>query len=82
MLYNLNLNQKAIIESGFDIDVKDSIIMMYIKMRMSNQDSKKITRKNSVYVRVAYSQFIKNLPILKIKSKRAMSRRLYKLEEL
>lgn len=81
MRYNLFINQKAIIESGMDIDIYDAHILSFISQWIKSKDVKKVTFDNEDYFWISYKLIIDNLPLLKMK-KDTVYRRLKRMSEM
>jgi hypothetical protein len=80
MKYSFTVNQKAIVESGLDLDLHDACIMAFLN---SFALSPKIEKKfigNKVYCWFQYAHILTNLPLLKMQ-KDAVYRRLKNLCE-
>lgn len=78
MQYNININQKAILEiskkTGVKLGLKHaSIIDFYLKFRNSKKAKTKIFEEKE-YVWISYSLILGNLPLLEIKSKDVLAR--------
>lgn len=86
MKYNININQKALIELSSDMDVFDASILEYIKS-MCSSSSEKIEDKrikdehNNIWTWIDLGGVMKDMPLLQIKSKGAITRRIQKIEK-
>lgn len=79
MNYTINIDQKAIHESGLDIDIKDAIIIDFIKTMPGSVKIEKKLIDNDLYFWVSYQYIIDQNPLLGIKSKDGVYRRILKL---
>lgn len=88
MKYTLIINQKALQEIAPELDAIDAIILDYLIHFCSADDAKiaKMTMeaggKSERYTWISYAQLLRELPILKIKTKGAISRRVSKIEDM
>jgi len=85
MKYNININQLALYKSG--LDLKDCAILEYIK-GWFNADDKKVKQlvisENGYdyrYIWINFNTLIKDMPLLGIKQKASISKRLAKIEK-
>lgn len=81
MKYNIYINQRSIVENWFNLDLTDCAIMDYVKDFPAISKVRRINIWGVEYFWIHYETFIKEMPLLKISSKRSLSRRLDKLVE-
>lgn len=82
MNYNIFINQKAIVESNIDLDIKDAAILDIMRGLAISNSIDKILVGNDVYFWMKSSMVIKENPILGIKSPDGLYRRLIKLSDM
>lgn len=88
MYYNININQKAIVEFNLDneikLDLADAFIIEYLQKQSTSQFAKRNFKiiNNEVYYLLNYENIIKQLPLLNIDTKDAIGRRIKKLKNL
>lgn len=82
MKWNININQKAIVDLGIDIDVIDASILDQCFNYSHDEGIAKIFLRDKVYYWFDYNQVIRQLPLLKIKSKDSVYRRFKKMTEV
>lgn len=87
MKYTVSFNQKAITELSPTLDVYDAVILDYL-IHFCASDNKKIKRltiqeagNSCKYTWMNFNYLIKELPILKIKGKATISRKLEKIQK-
>lgn len=87
MKYTLIINQLAMQEIAPELDAIDGIILDYL-IHFCRADDAKVARltieeagKSERYTWINFQQLIRELPILKIKTKGAISRRVLKIEK-
>ena len=81
MKYNININQKAIIDNWFNLDIIDCAILNYIQDFAKSNKIIKIIYDWQEYFWIQYEHFIKEMPLLWIKNKQALKRRIDKIVE-
>jgi len=79
MKYNILINQKAIIDSGLDIDIVDVAIFDCIYSLMQSASCRQMTINNVTYYWISTSLIISELPMLGIKSRQGVIKRIEKL---
>ena len=79
MKYNININQKAIIDNWFNLDIIDCAILNYIQDFAKSNKIIKIIYDWQEYFWIQYEHFIKEMPLLWIKNKQALKRRIDKI---
>ena len=81
MEFNLNVNQKALIESAGDTPVNANIafIITFIFRWVNKPSTQTIEEDNVIYYWVSHSLLIKEMPILGIKSKKGIAKILDRL---
>lgn len=78
MKYNININQKALAET--DLDFADAAILDYLIVYCNSRNTKIVSKKDDNNMTwVSYSSIIRDLPMLRIKSKSVISKRINKL---
>ena len=77
--YNININQKAIIENGLDINLTCAAIFDFIYNFISSGSSTSINIEGLQYYWVSYQYIIDSMPLLGIKNKETISRNIKKL---
>lgn len=79
MKYNININQLAL--SDGELDLIDSAILDYLYF-ICNSKNKKISDKRiNGYTWVQYQRMINDMPLLRINSRGAITRRIHKIEK-
>ena len=79
MKYNIIINQFAIVKSGIDIDITDAAILDCIVGFFNSKRCASVTDEFGVYYWVSHQNIIDNLPLLNIKSKSGIKKRIEKL---
>lgn len=79
MKYNIHIPQKEAIMISEDLDIIDMAIFDFIQYFSSTNSCRKIYEDDFVYFWIAYDLIIDEMPILKIKTKDAIYRRIQKL---
>jgi hypothetical protein len=79
MKYSININQKAIIENWFNLDLIDCAIIDYIKDFSWTWKMIKTIIDGQEYFWIQYEHFIKEMPLLWIKNKQALKKRIDKI---
>lgn len=82
MKFNIHINQKSIVDNKIDIDLKDAVILDYLKMMPLSEKIKKIVYEDRVYFWVSYKHLIQQNPLLGIKAVDSLYRRLTRLVEI
>lgn len=80
MKYNININQIKILEIAPDIDIKEATILDYLITICNSKNSKIAQKRQWGFTWINYSKLISDLPLLKIKSKWAISPKIQNLE--
>lgn len=80
MLYNININQKAIIDNGWDLNLNELAVLSVIALFYNSDNCVKIRVKGLEYGWVSYSLIKDELPLLKDLSKDRIYRYVKKLE--
>jgi uncharacterized phage protein (TIGR02220 family) len=81
MKYNININQKAIIESNIDIDAIDAIILHSCMTFAHKSKCLKMEYHGKIYYWFSHDMLVEELPLLRIK-KDSVYRRMKKMCEL
>ena len=79
MKFNILIDQRVVVENFPDLDLKDAVILNFIKDFSHSSYAQTKLYKGKVYYWVSYALVIKNLPLLKIKTHDAIYRRFLKL---
>lgn len=86
MKFNVNINQKALAEQPDDYDLTDGGLLdffwYYCNSKNPKIASKRIEEEGEIYTWVDYGMITKEMPLIKIKSKAGISKRIKRLEEL
>jgi len=84
MKYFITINQRAIIENGLDqkTDITDWVIIDYLKDWFFSGGAKRKTFNEKEYVWINYAKLIEDLPLINIKSKSGITKRIKKLVDL
>ena len=79
MKYTITINQKAVIDNWLDLDLVDCAVYDYLHSRVLAK--KKVIKiiDDREYFRIQYEHFINEMPLLWIKNKQSLSRRIDKL---
>lgn len=81
MKYNININQRAAVENGFDLDVIDLAIFDFIKDFGGSPSCTQLHTDEGLYMWISHKLIINNLPLIGIKSTQGIIRRIDKLVE-
>ncbi|MFG6426052.1 MAG: hypothetical protein K1W14_06605 [Muribaculaceae bacterium] len=79
MKWNININQKAAVDNGLNVDIIDLAIYDFIKSFINSRNCNKIDTPDGVFYRISHAAIIEQMPLLGIKSKRAIVYRINKL---
>lgn len=79
MKYSIKINQKAIIDNWFDLDVIDGAILNYIEDFSKSSKLRKTIIEWVEYFRIQYEHMIEEMPMLWIKNRQALRKRVNKL---
>ena len=79
MKYNININQKEL--SKTNLDLVDCAILDYIRIMCASQNDKIIKKRIDGYTWISYSRIMEDMPLLRIKSKGAISKRIKSIKE-
>lgn len=79
MKYNININQKAIVDNRFDLDLIDAAILDFIHSWVIEDTIKKKELNGITYYWLDYKYMTIQMPMLGIKSKDGIYRRLKKM---
>lgn len=79
MKFSININQKAIVDSGFNLDMVDAAILDFLKDWVYNGKIKKIELHGNSFYWLDYGNLIREMPLLGIKSKDGLYRRFKKM---
>ena len=82
MIYNININQKELANSTMDL--VDSAILNYLiivcNSKNENIAEQRVFDNENIYTPIDFNKIIKNNPLLRIKSKGALTPRIKKIE--
>lgn len=81
MKYNININQKSIIDNKLGLDIIDASIVDFLHVFSLSSDIIKVTFENDVYFYFSHKKIVDDMPILDLK-KDSVYRRLKKICEL
>ena len=81
MKYSITINQLAIVQSGFDLDLVDGAIFDMLSAYTNSTSCKKKTSGDAIYFNVPYQKVIEELPICGLKTPDSVYRRFKKLEQ-
>ena len=79
MKFNININQKATIENFTNqLDLSDMAVYSYCRDIISSPSKslKRIVVNEQIYTWINYNHLIREMPLLRLKSKRSLLRRL------
>lgn len=79
MKYNIIVNQFAIVESGIDIDIIDAAILDCMVAFFNSKRCVSMTDDFGTFFWVSHQNIIDNLPLINIKSKSGIKKRIEKL---
>ncbi len=79
MQYTISINQKAIIDGWFKIDLIDAAIIDYCRNYFLSPEIVKYIEGNDVFFWIEYSHLLQEMPLLGITSKDVLGRRLRNL---
>lgn len=79
MQYTLSINQFACVRGGFDLDLVDLAIFDFVSRYTHAPEVSKISENARTYYWVAYQKIIDEMPILGLKTKDAVYRRVRRL---
>ena len=77
--YTILINQFSVIENGFDLDIIDLALFDYIKDFSGSNSCSKIATPEGTYFWLSHSKIIQDMPLLKIKTKTGIIKRLSNL---
>jgi hypothetical protein len=82
--YSITIPQLGVVANHLldKTDVLDWIVLDYVRSFVSSKRAKAITKEGKRFVWINYVHLRKSLPIIKVKSKHALSRRVQKLAKL
>jgi hypothetical protein len=81
MKYTILINQKALVDNGFNIDLTDAAILNYFVDFMFTGKMQTIVYGNDLYYRVSYAEVLRQMPLLRTKEKDSVYRRFKRLSE-
>ena len=79
MQYTLTINQRAVIENGWDVDISDLAILDYIAHFAHCPSCVKMELNGSVYYMISHQLIIQELPILGVKTGAGIINKINKL---
>lgn len=77
--WNIQINQKAIIDNQLNINLIDATIFDFIYNFIASDNAEKIIKEEKTYYWISYQYIIDALPLLEINNKRTISRHIQKL---
>lgn len=77
--YDIFINQFACVENGFDLDLIDLAIFCYIKDFSGTNECLKMHTPEGIYFWISHSKLLEEMPLLKIKTKQGLIKRIDKL---
>lgn len=80
MKYSISINQKAVIDAGFDLDLVDMAIFDMLTAYTNSTACRKMNEGAVIYFNVPYQTVIEELPLAKITKPDSVYRRFQKLE--
>jgi hypothetical protein len=80
MKFNILINQKAVIDAGFDLDIVDLAIFELLKDFSLTNQCKKMTEGDTVYFLFNWKLVNNQLPIIGLNSRQAVFKRMEKLK--
>ena len=78
MKYNININQLALFETA--LDMQDSAILDYLYFICSSKNKKIVAQRIDDWTWVNYKALMVDMPLLRIKAKSSISKRIKKIE--
>lgn len=79
MKYNIYVNQYAIVKEGIDIDIIDAAILDCMASFFHSSRCVSISDENGTYYWISHNSIIEDLPLINIKSKSGIKKRIEKL---
>lgn len=79
MKFNIQINQKAIIDNRLPIDLKDAAILNYIYDFANNGCMRSKEYQGNIFYWIGYKHLLDEMPLLGIKKKDSLYRRLMKM---
>lgn len=79
--YSISINQRALSIIAPKIDIKEAVILYYISQLAESKSEKINNKKVEGYLWVDYGTLLKNMPLLKIKNKNTLVKKIKNLEE-
>jgi hypothetical protein len=80
MKYNILINQKAVIDNNFDLDIVDLAILDFIKDFGHSQKCERILTTEGEYFWISHKLIIEEMPLLRITTKAGIIKRIENLE--
>ena len=77
--WNININQKAIIENKLNINFTDAAIFDFVYNFIASGNATSISIEGKLYHWIAYKYIINSMPLLEIKNKEVIARHIQKL---
>lgn len=81
MKYSIKIDQKAVVDAGYDLDLTDMAIFDVLSVYTNSTKCKRMNEGGDVFFNVPYQIIIDELPIAKIKKTDSVYRRFLKLEQ-
>ena len=76
MQYSININQRAVIENGLDLDLLDMAVFDFIVKFSHSENCIKISAGGAVYYMISHALIIEQLPMLRIKTSNGILNRI------
>lgn len=81
MKYNIHINQIKIVELAPEIEIKEAVILDYLILICNSLNEKIISKRKDWFTWINYTRMISDLPLLRIKSKWAITPKIKNLEK-
>lgn len=81
MIYNIEINQFAVIESGLDLDLTDIAILDFIRKFVGSSKAVRVDMKDGTYTWISHKLIMEEMPIIGIATERGIRKRLQKLQD-
>jgi len=79
MKYNININQRSVVESKLDLDVIDMAIFNYLESFALSGGTERIINQDKLYFWVSHSKIMEDMPMLNINTRQGVLKRIDKL---
>lgn len=81
MKYSININQKAVVDAGFNLDLTDMAIFDVISAYTNSTACRRMSEHGRIFFNVPYQAVIEELPLAQITKPDSVYRRFQKLEQ-